>query len=220
MLTPLIVMVVGVLLAAGAAFWTLRAVRRAGGNAATGRFVLFVCAGLSVVALGVYAINGRPELPGGAYAERMAALKERPRETYTLDDWLAVLADDARENPADPWPHLATGEVLLRANRPQEAARAFDTALRRDPHSVDALIGLARAIAQTEGSFTPEALAFLEQASTITDDPAPWLYRAMAAMESGRDAEARQMWGEAYARMSAEDPRREMARRFSTGQQP
>lgn len=213
-------MIVGVLLAAGAAFWTLRAVRRAGGNAATGRLVLLVCAGVSVVALGVYVINGRPELPGGAYAERMAALKQRPRETYSLDEWLAVLADDSRANPADPWPHLATGEVLLRSNRPQEAARAFDAALRRDPRSVEALIGVARSIAEIEGRFTPEALAFLEQASSLTDDARPWLYRAMAAMEDGRDADARRLWGEAYTRMSADDPRREMARRFSLGQQP
>lgn len=220
MLTPLIVMIVGVLLAAGAAFWTLRAVRRAGGNASTGRFMLLVCAGVSVVALGVYFMNGRPELPGGAYAERMAALNQRPRETYSLDEWLAVLADDARTNPSDPWPMLATGEVLLRGNRPEEAARAFDAALRRDPRSVDALIGVARSLALKDGHFTPEAIAFLEQASSISDEPTPWIYRAMAAMEAGNEAQTRQMWGEAYARMSAEDPRREMARRFSSGQTP
>ena len=220
MLTPYIVMIVGVLLAAGAAFWTLRAVRRAGANAGTGRFVLLVCACAGVVALGVYLINGRPELAGGAYAERIAALKLRPRETYTMDEWLAVLHDEARADPADAWPLLASGEVLLRGNRPEEAARAFDSALRRDPRSVDALLGIARSIAMKEGHFTPEALAFLEQASTVSDDPAPWLYRAMAAMEAGDDAAARQMWGQAYARMSSDDPRREMARRFSTGQQP
>lgn len=213
-------MLVGVLLAAAAAFWTLRAARRAGANAGTGRLVLLVCAGAIVVALGVYLINGRPELPGGAYAERLAALRQRPSESYNGEEWLAVLADDARNNPSDPWPMLASGEVLLRTNRPQEAARAFDAALRRDPRSVDALIGVAQSIATIEGRFTPEALAFLEQASTIGDDPRPWVYRAWAAMEGGRDAEARRMWGEAYSRMRADDPRREMARRFSTGQQP
>ena len=111
MLTPYIVMIVGVLLAAGAAFWTLRAVRRAGANAGTGRFVLLVCACASVVALGVYLINGRPELAGGAYAERIAALKLRPRETYTMDDGLAVLHDEARADPAAAWPWLARGQV-------------------------------------------------------------------------------------------------------------
>jgi cytochrome c-type biogenesis protein CcmH/NrfG len=110
--------------------------------------------------------------------------------------------------------------VLPRGNRPPDAARAFDVALRRDPRSVDALLGVARSIALTAGRFTPEALAFREQASTVSDEPAPWKSRAMAAMEAGQDAQAQRMWGEAYSRMSAEDPRREMARRFSRGEQP
>lgn len=220
MLTSVIVMVVGVLLAAGAAFWALRATRRAGGNAKTGRLVLFAVASASVVALGVYLINGRPDLPGGAYAARLAALQERPQETYNAEEWLALLGEEARANPRDSWPFLASGEVLIRTNRPQEAARAFDAALRRDPRSADALIGLARSMAMTEGRFTPEALAFLEQATTVTNEPAPWVYRAMAAMEAGQDEQARTMWSEAYARMSADDPRREMARRFAVGEQP
>lgn len=220
MLTPFIVMLAGALLAAGAAFWTLRATRRAGGDARVGRLVLVVCAAASVVALGVYLLNGRPTLVGGAYAERLEALRQRPEETYNAEEWLAVLAADSRANAADPWPYLATGEIYLRTNRPQEAARAFDAALRRDPRSVDALIGVARSIATIEGGFTPDALAYLEQASAIGDDPAPWIYRAMAAMEADNAAETRRMWGEALARMGPDDPRREMARRFASGQQP
>jgi len=218
--TPFIVILVGALLAAGAAFWTLRAVRRAGGDARAGRFVLLVCAAVSVVTLGVYLVNGRPALAGGAYASRLEALRQRPEETYNGEEWLAVLADDARRNPTDPWPHLATGEVYLRINRPEEAARAFDAALRREPRSVDALIGVARSIATMEGRFTPDALAYLEQASSISDDPAPWIYRAMAAMEAENAAETRRMWGEALARMGPDDPRRAMAARFASGQQP
>ncbi|ANP44891.1 tetratricopeptide repeat protein [Candidatus Viadribacter manganicus] len=220
MLTPLIVVLVGALLAAFSAFWALRAARRAGGDAKTGRTVLLTLAATSVIALTVYLVNGRPDLPGGAYASRLEALRQRPPETYNMQDWLAVLAEDARANPRDPWPYLASGEIYLRANRPQEAARAFDAALRREPRSADALIGLARAVAGSEGTYTPEALAFLEQATTVTNEPAPWVYRAMAAMEGGRDAEAQRMWGEALARMGQDDPRREMARRFASGQPP
>jgi len=218
--TPFIVVLVGALLAALAAFWTLRAAHRAGGDAKTGRTVLLTLAAASVIALTVYLVNGRPDLPGGAYAARLEALRQRPEASYNMQEWLAVLAEDARAQPTDPWPHLATGEIYLRANRPQEAARAFDAALRREPRSADALIGLARSVATSEGSFTPEALAFLEQATTVTNEPAPWVYRAMAAMEGGRDAEAQHMWGEALARMGPDDPRREMARRFASGQQP
>jgi cytochrome c-type biogenesis protein CcmH/NrfG len=110
--------------------------------------------------------------------------------------------------------------VYLRTNRPQEAARSFDAALRRDPRSTGALIGVARSIATMEGRFTPGALAYLEQASQISDDPAPWIYRAMAAMEADDAAATRRMWGEALSRMREDDPRREMARRFASGEQP
>lgn len=221
MWTPFIVILVGALLAAGAAFWTLRATRRAGGDAKTGRMVLLALGAVSVVALGVYLANGRPDLDGGAYAERLEALHGRAPDSYTVDEALAVLAEGARENPTDPRPHLYAGEILLANGRADEAQRSFDAALRRDPQSADALLGLAKATVAVAGGFTPEALAMFQQAAELAaDDPTPWLYQAMAAMEQERSADAQRLWGEALSRMSADDPRREMARRFASGQQP
>jgi cytochrome c-type biogenesis protein CcmH len=218
--TPFIVILVGALLAAGAAFWTLRATRRAGGDAKTGRTVLMALGVASVIALGVYLVNGRPDLDGGAYATRLEALRQRPPQTYTIDEALAVLAEGARENPDDPRPHLFAGEILLANGRADEAARSFDAALRRDPRSAEALLGLAKSSVAVAGHFTPEALAMFQQAGELSDDPAPWLYQAMAAMEQDRSADAQRLWGEALSRMRADDPRREMARRFASGQQP
>jgi cytochrome c-type biogenesis protein CcmH/NrfG len=182
--------------------------------------MLFVCAGVSVVALGVYLLNGRPDLEGAGYASRLEALRQRSPETYTLDEALAVLAEGARYDPSDARPHLFAGEILLANGRAEEAARSFDAALRRDPRSAEALLGLAKATVAVQGGFTPEALAMFQQAGEMSDDPAPWLYQAMAAMEQGKPAEARLLWGEALSRMGPDDPRREMARRFASGQQP
>lgn len=220
MSTPIIVILAGALLAAGAGFWSLRAARRAGGGPQTGRVVLFALAGASVLALGVYLVNGRPDLPGSAYAARLEALAQRPIETFTAEEALAVLSERARAAPTDPAPHFYSGEILLSNGRPQEAARAFDAALRRDPRSADALIGMAKSMLAIDGRFTPESLAMLEQASTLTDEPTPWIYRAMAAMEQDNAADTQRLWGEALSRMPADDPRREMARRFASGQQP
>lgn len=218
-MTPFIVILVGALLAAGAAFWTLRAVRRAGGDARAGRTMLLVCAGVSVVALGVYLLNGNPALAGGAYEARLAALSQRSPETYTMDEALAVLAEGARDHPTDPRPHLFSGEILLANGRGEEAARSFDAALRRDPRSAEALLGLAKATVAVEGGYTPEALAMFQQASELSNDPTALLYLALAAMEQGRDADAQRLWGEVLARLPPDDPRREMARRFASGQQ-
>jgi cytochrome c-type biogenesis protein CcmH len=214
--TQIAVLAIGAVLTAGAAFWALSAYRRAGGGARSPLPALAVCGAVAVAALGNYLFIGRPELPDAPYAARLEALKDRDPRSYTVDEALAILNEAARENANDPLPYFYTGQLLLDQGRAEEAARAFDMALRREPQMAEALLGLGRSIVGIEGRVTPEALAAFQQASALTNDPAPWIYQAMAAMEEGRDA--RPLWGEAYARMNEDDPRREMARRMSAGE--
>ncbi|MEZ5996032.1 MAG: tetratricopeptide repeat protein [Hyphomonadaceae bacterium] len=217
MLAPLIIMLAGAVLVGAAAFWALRAYRRAGAGRDAARGALALCAATAAVALGVYLVIGRPSLAGAPFEARLEALKNRDPSTITGDEWLAVLNRAARLNPNDATPHLLAGRILLDQGRAREAAREYDAALRREPRSGEALLGLGRATVGVEGRVTPEALAFFHQAAEIdTGDPAPWLYMAMAAMQEDRAADARQAWGEAFRRMAPDDPRREMARRFST----
>ncbi|UPT61564.1 MAG: tetratricopeptide repeat protein [Hyphomonadaceae bacterium JAD_PAG50586_4] len=216
MWTQIAVLAIGAVLTAGAAFWALSAYRRAGGGVRSPLPALAVCGAVAVAALGAYLFIGRPELPDAPYAARLEALKDRDPRSYTVDEALAILNEAAREDTNDPLPYFYTGQLLLDQGRAEEAARAFDMALRREPQMAEALLGLGRSIVGVEGRVTPEALAAFQQASALTNDPAPWIYQAMAAMEEGRDA--RPLWGEAYARMNADDPRREMARRMSAGE--
>jgi cytochrome c-type biogenesis protein CcmH len=205
-------------LTAGAAFWVLRAYRRAGGGAQSARMALAACAATGLVALVAYLVIGRPELADAPYAARLEALKQRDPRTYSVDEALAVLSEASKDNPRDPLPHFYSGQLLLDQGRAQEAARAFDAALRREPQLADALIGLGRALVRVEdGRVTPEALALFQQAGELTDDPAPWIYQAMAAMQEDREADMRRLWREALARMGPDDPRREMAARLSSG---
>jgi cytochrome c-type biogenesis protein CcmH len=215
--SSLIVLVVAAALAAGAAFWVLRAYRRAGGGARSPRPALIVCVVVALTGLGVYLAIGRPELPDAPYAERIEALKQRDRSTYGAEEWLAVLAEDARQNPRDPAPYFFQGEILLAIGRHAEAARAFDSSLRRDPQLTPAMMGLGRAIVAMEGRVTPDALALFRQVSAVSDDPAPWIYQAWAAMEARQDADARRFWGEALRRMAPDDPRRQMAQEMASG---
>jgi cytochrome c-type biogenesis protein CcmH len=212
------VLLIGAVLIAAAAFWVLRAYRRAGGGARTAFPALASCGLVALATLGAYLLTGRPELPDAPYQARLAALADRDPTSYTLDEALAVLHDAADRNPRDPLPHFYMGELLLNQGRAQEAARAFDSALRRDPELVDAMLGLGRAlVASEQGRVSPEALAIFQQATQLTEDPAPWIYQAMAAMERNDEAESRRLWGEALTRMPADDPRREMARRMARG---
>ncbi|HRP10510.1 MAG TPA: hypothetical protein PLK37_05715 [Terricaulis sp.] len=218
MLSQLIVLVFAALITLAAAIWTLRAYREAGGRRARGSMMFVGAVGL--VALGAYLVMGRPELPDAPFAERLAALKERDRATYNGEEWLAYLADEAKAEPDNAAPLFMTGQIYLAHRRPEEAARAFDAALRRDPLLVPALLGLGRSLMAIDGgTISPEALAAFQQAAALDDaDPTPWLYQALAAMEADNGAEARRFWGEAHRRMREDDPRREMARRFSRGE--
>ncbi len=215
MLTQLFVLTLAAVIVLGVAIWVLRAYREAGGRRARGSLVYAGFVGL--IALGVYLVTGRPELPDAPYEARMTALKQRDPATYNGEEWLAILAEAAKANPDDAGPLFMTGQVYLANRRPEDAARAFDAALRRDPLSAPALLGLGRALmAANQGSIPPEALAAFQQAAALDDaDPTPWLYQALAAMEANNGEDARRLWGEAHRRMSADDPRREMALRMS-----
>ena len=209
---------IAALFVGAATFWVLAAYRRAGGDARSARTILLACAAVGAVALGAYLFAGRPDLPGAPYQRRLEALRLRPMETYSIDEALAVFTADAKARPNDPIPHIEAGRVLLIAGRPQEAARSFDAALRREPRQAAAMLGMGEALVVINGAFTPEALALFQQAGSLTNDPAPWVYQAMAARQQGRSAEARALWREALARMSEDDPMREVARRMSTGE--
>lgn len=219
------VLILAALLCAAASAFVLRAYRRAGlaegaGAEARPAPALIACGMGAVLALAGYLFIGRPDLPDQPYAARMEALRERAPESFTIDEALAVLGQAARAHPDDPQPHAFIGGILLDTGRPQDAARAFDAALRRDPDFAPALLGLARAMVQVEeGRVSPEAQALFAAASQqLPDDPAPWIYQAMAAMQAGDDAGAQTAWGQAFQRMSEDDPRREMALRMSRGE--
>jgi cytochrome c-type biogenesis protein CcmH len=215
--SSLAVLLVAALICAATAYWVLRAYRRAGGGASSAQPALIACGVTALATLAIYLAIGRPELADAPYEARLEALRHRDPTTYTADEALAILAETAIANPRDPAPHFYSGRILLDLGRAEEAARAFDAALRRAPEDAKALLGLARAIVQIEGRVTPEALAIFQQAASYTNDPAPWIYQAMAAMEEGRDADARRLWREALSRMALDDPRRAMAAEMSTG---
>ncbi len=218
MVIALAVLLVAAVLCALSAYWVLRAYRRAGGGSSSPVPALLGCGMVALAALTTYLLIGRPELADAAYAPRLEALKQRDPTTYSVDEALAILSEAARDNPTDPLPHFYSGQLLLDQGRAQEAVRAYDMALRRAPENVEAMLGLGRAMVQMEdGRVGPDALAVFQQAAQLSNDPAPWIYQAMAAMEQGNDAETRRLWGEALQRMAPDDPRREMARAMMAG---
>lgn len=219
MASLLILFVCAAALCAGAGYWALRAYRGGGPRPPRALPALGVCAAVAVGALGVYLVLGQPTLPDAPYAQRIAALKTRDVSTYTPDEQLAVLGQVMRQRPRDPMPHFFAGQIFFNEGRVEEAARAYDAALRRAPAMNEARLGLARAlVALADGQVTPEARALFEEVSRTGNDPTPWVYLAMGAMQTGSEIERRRLWGEALRRMAPDDPRRAMAAQLSRGQ--
>ncbi|HWA00172.1 MAG TPA: tetratricopeptide repeat protein [Caulobacterales bacterium] len=212
-----LVLLAAAVLAACAGAWVLRAYRRGESGAAPKPGpALLACAVGALSALGLYLAVGRPDLPDQPYAPRLAALMQRDPSTFTIEEALAVLHEAGREHPRDARPHLFSGAILLDSGRTEEAARAYDAALRRDPGSEEAMLGLGRAMVATEGGrVSPDALRLFQAAAAAAPrDPAPWLYQAMAALQNGDESGARTAWAQAESRMPPDDPRRAMAAQF------
>jgi cytochrome c-type biogenesis protein CcmH len=201
------------------AIWVLGAYRRALGEAKPRAAPAFAVALVAIGAVvGIYLLIGRPDLPDAPYAARIAALKARnPDAGYTNEEVLAILGEAARSHPAEAEPLVYSGQVLLELRRTREAARAFDAALRRDPHSAAAMLGLGQALVRLdEGRVSPEARRlFIGAAEGAPDDPRPWLYQAIAAGQNGETEVARALWRETLRRLPPDDPRRAMAEEMS-----
>lgn len=219
--TSLIVFAVAALIAGLALWWVLRAFAQAGGGAGEGaggaapnarRAALVFAAVAALAVIGLYAVTGRPNLPDQPYKSRLAALKETDPTQMSPEQIMAVLAERARQDPRDPRPHIFTGQILAELGREQEAARAYEAALRRDPMNPAALLGLGRvAVSLQAGAITPEALSLFQAAAMAApNDPTPWLYQALAATQERRWADALKLWPEVEKRLAPEDPRHQM----------
>ena len=201
MTNSIIVWLAAALMTTGAAAWTLRAYRMAGGAGASALPALLTSGAVALIALAAYLAVGRPDLPDAPMGARLEALRHRDPATYSPDEALAVLDRAAREHPRDARPHLFAGQILLSQSRAEEAARQFDAALRRDPGSPEAMMGMGRAMVRVaDGRVTPEALALFQQAAALTNDPAPLIYQVMAAMQDQRLEEANRLCAEAVTR--------------------
>lgn len=196
-----------------AALWPLRAAIRGGvqRNVALG-----VAWGAVVASLAVYLAIGTPAKADNPYAARIAALEEMAKvapQRLDNDQMLAILSARSRKAPRDPQAHYFAGVIHASEGRFDEAARAFDAALRRDPANPAIMIELGAAlVAMNDREVTPQALALFEEASKrAPGDVRPVFYRALAASQGGRKEEARTLWPQVLSMLPPDDPRRQMA---------
>jgi len=203
------------LLGLAAVLWPLRAYLRAG-DAGKRNTALAAAIVPVLCALGVYLTIGKPAMADNPFPERIATLEAAARDApQSLDNeqMLAVLSARARRAPKEAQPHYFSGVIYASEGRFEEAARAFDAALRRDPTNGGTMIELgASMVAMNDRIVTPEALAlFVEAEKLRPEDVRPVFYQALAASQNGRKDEALALWPRVLSMLPADDPRRQMA---------
>ena len=215
MISALLLFALAAVLTALAVWWIARGFVRAGAPGKRWPVLAAGAAGI-LVTLGLYLALGRPGLPDAPFAPRLADVEARARTaplSLRADELLAILDQRSKAAPDDPMPHLFSGDILAGEGRDTEASRAYRQALRRNPDLAPALMGLGRvSVRIDQGVVSPASLDLFRRAAVLApEDPAPWLYQAMAASQEGRPAEAAPLWREVLKRLPPDDPRRAMA---------
>ncbi len=186
------IMVAGLaLLSFGLAAFLFKAPR--GGWEAVGAALLLGVAG--------YALQGRPHQPGAPKA---------PAETAAGNAKALVEARKALDGRggqgANNW--VVISDALARHGQYGDAAGVLLGAVDKDPKNSDAWLALANAlVGHAEGTLSPAALyAYGRAAQAAPDAPGPPFFLGLAMAESGRFAEARQLWGDLLKRSTADAP--------------
>jgi len=207
-----IVLACGAVFAALASWWGMRAFARAEGAAVSPRAPILIATAAAIATLGLYLALGEPFLRGGAYVDRMQALKHKAPETFTIEEAVAVLEAAAKQHSRDARPLILLGDLEARVGRPERAIAAFQEALRRAPRSGEAMIGIGRVlVARDRGEVRDDARAIFTEAATLAPESfEPPFYLALAAYQAGDNAEARRLWLQARELMAPDNPRRAM----------
>lgn len=168
------------------------------------RAVLYVAAALPVAALAIYLGVGSPSLPGRPYAARLDA----PIEQATASDLVAKVEAHLRSHPDDGrgWDVLAP--VYMRMGDFQQAAAAFEQALRLEGDSPKRLAGFARASIMLQNGVVGEparrAYAKLRALDPQAIEPQVWL--AIAREQDGDLAGAAAEYRRLIAAGGSEQP--------------
>ncbi|MEE2922348.1 MAG: hypothetical protein VYC38_11355 [Pseudomonadota bacterium] len=175
---------------------------------------LIISAACLAVAIGGYLLVGSPGMGDQPMADRQAGLMEKVRtdpQSLTPAETLSRLEATVKERPDDPQPHYFIGEILRAEGRTSDAARAYQSALRRDETFVPALLALADSLVDlNNGAVSPEATRLFAKAYELDETQVrAGMWAAMGAAQAGDQEKAEQAMRYIYSRLPEDDPRRE-----------
>lgn len=134
--------------------------------------------------------RGAPKDATDTVASEQAALLVQARQKIT----------DSGIPPTDRW--IVTADGFSRNGQSAEAAQLLRKAVEDDPENAEAWLAMANAlVAHADGTLTPAALyAFRRAASADSEAPGPPFFLGLALAQSGKYAEAREMWFDLFQR--------------------
>lgn len=174
-----------------------------GGREAVGAVLLVGLAG--------YGLQGRPDLPG---TSKEAA--ETPSSSSAAMVAARRAISGAGLDSASSW--LVIADALASHGQYAEAATVLQGAVSKNPRDGQAWLALANAlVAHAQGQLTPAALYAYQHASLAApEQPGPPFFLGLALANSGRLAEAREIWSRLLAASPADAPwRSDLARRLA-----
>jgi cytochrome c-type biogenesis protein CcmH/NrfG len=177
----------------------------------TNMLILGACAALGVAG---YVAVGRPGMGDQPMSARQAALSEKIRndpQSLSPAETLSRLEQATKDSPDAPEPHFFIGEMLRMQGRPDDALRAYQSALRRDGDYVPALVSLADVLAEPgDKAVSPDATRLYGKAYALDETQMrAGMWAAMGAAQAGDQATAEQAMRYIFARLPEDDPRRE-----------
>lgn len=171
------------------------------------------------LAVGVagYVLVGKPGAGDQPMSQRQAALAEKVAtdpQSLSPAELLSRLEQAVKDQPDAPEPHFFIGEMLRAQGRPEDALRAYQSALRRNSDYVPALVALSDVLVELSGGAVgPDATRLYARAYELDETQVrAGMFAAMGAAQAGDQEKAEQAMRYIYARLPEDDPRRERFR--------
>jgi len=159
--------------------------------------------GLPVVALGVYAKLGSPQLPDFPLAARESA-----GDAQSVDRLVALVEQRLKDNPSDGRGWAVLAPVLMRLGRQEDAVRAFRNSITFNGENARRRADLGEAIAAAAGGIvTAEAKSEFDRALSLdADEMKARYFLGLAAEQDGRKADAASIWRAMLDKAAPEAP--------------
>ncbi|MEL7480064.1 MAG: hypothetical protein AAGJ29_00745 [Pseudomonadota bacterium] len=168
---------------------------------------------VAIIAAGaLYVWKGKPGIADQPFDARAAELAERQATDLSPDELLTLLQVRAVDFPEDAEPHYYIGVILRETGRPEDADRAFRSALRRDQTHVPSLVALADLMVQMEnGDIRPGVAQLYHRAWSLDSEQVRAGFMAGLPMfRAGSANDARAHWEKVANGLAEDDPRQAM----------